>query len=56
MRCLEQANQESSRRLEQVVANGEIVLEQIHQALHDIAQSQLQNQALESADLIMANH
>lgn len=45
---LEKENQEAARRLEEVVLQGEILLEKIQQALHEIAQLQLENQALES--------
>ena len=45
---LEAENQEAARKLEEVVSKGETLLTQIQQALHDIAQSQLQAQALET--------
>jgi len=45
---LELENQEAARQLEDVVAQGEKLLVQIQQALHDIAQSQLQSQMLET--------
>lgn len=45
---LEQENQDAARKLEDVVKRGESLLEQIQQALHDIAQSQLETQRLEN--------
>ena len=50
LRKLEMENQESSRHLESVVRAGEILLENIQNALHDIAQSQLHCQAMETAE------
>ncbi|XP_013781319.1 mediator of RNA polymerase II transcription subunit 21-like [Limulus polyphemus] len=49
LRRLEQENQESAKRLEEVVRRGEALLEQIQQALHDIAQSQLDMQRLQDS-------
>jgi len=46
---LELENQEAAKQLEDVVAQGEKLLVQIQQALHDIAQSQLQSQMLETS-------
>lgn len=46
---LELENQEAARQLEDVVAQGEKLLVQIQTALHDIAQSQLQSQTLETS-------
>ncbi|XP_041347912.1 mediator of RNA polymerase II transcription subunit 21-like [Gigantopelta aegis] len=51
LRKLEMENQESSKHLESVVHSGEVLLENIQNALHDIAQSQLYCQAMETADL-----
>ena len=48
---LEEENQEAARQLEEVVQQGETLLTQIQQALHDIAQTQLDSQALQSAQL-----
>lgn len=45
---LEMENQEAAKQLEDVVAQGEKLLVQIQQALHEIAQSQLQSQMLET--------
>lgn len=47
LRRLEQENQEAAKRLEEVMQRGEALLEQIQQALHDIAQSQLDIQKLQ---------
>lgn len=47
LRRLEVENQEAARRLEEVVQQGEALLEQIQRALHDIAQSQLSMQHLD---------
>ncbi|KAK6620966.1 Mediator of RNA polymerase II transcription subunit 21 [Polyplax serrata] len=44
LRRLETENQEAADRLEQVVKKGELLLEQIQNALADIAQSQLDMQ------------
>jgi len=46
---LELENQEASKQLEDVVAQGEKLLVQIQRALHDIAQSQLESQMLETS-------
>jgi len=46
---LEQDNQDSARKLEEVVRRGEMLLEQIQQALKDIAQSQLETQRLQDS-------
>jgi len=46
---LEMENQDAAKKLEDVVAQGEKLLVQIQQALHDIAQSQLQSQMLETS-------
>ncbi|XP_035221579.1 mediator of RNA polymerase II transcription subunit 21-like [Stegodyphus dumicola] len=43
---LDEENKEAARRLEEVVLKGEFLLEQIRQALHDIAQSQQEMQRL----------
>jgi len=43
---LDEENKEAAKRLEEVVQKGEILLEQIRQALHDIAQSQQEMQKL----------
>ncbi|XP_064619688.1 mediator of RNA polymerase II transcription subunit 21-like [Lineus longissimus] len=47
LRRLEAENNDAARRLEEVVKRGETVLEQIQQALHEIALSQLESQSLE---------
>ncbi|KAK8779455.1 hypothetical protein V5799_019202 [Amblyomma americanum] len=47
LRRLEVENQEAARRLEEVVQQGEALLEQIQKALHDIAESQLSMQHLD---------
>jgi mediator of RNA polymerase II transcription subunit 21 len=52
LRRLEQENQESAQRLEETVKRGEVLLEQIQNALQDIAQSQLKMQCLQSNDEI----
>uniref|UniRef100_T1J5E1 Mediator of RNA polymerase II transcription subunit 21 n=1 Tax=Strigamia maritima TaxID=126957 RepID=T1J5E1_STRMM len=44
---LEQDNQDAGRKLEEVVHRGELLLEQIQQALRDIAKSQLETQKLQ---------
>ncbi|KAL1487413.1 hypothetical protein MRX96_037864 [Rhipicephalus microplus] len=49
LRRLEVENQEAARRLEEVVQQGEALLEQIQKALHDIAESQLSMQHLDEA-------
>jgi mediator of RNA polymerase II transcription subunit 21 len=46
---LEMENQEAAKQLEDVVARGEALLSRIQQALHDIAQSQLHSQMLETS-------
>lgn len=46
---LELENQEAAKQLEDVVSQGETLLVQIQLALHDIAQSQLQSQMLETS-------
>lgn len=46
LRKLEQENQEAGQRLEEVVRQGEALLEKIQAALADIAQSQLDMQQL----------
>ncbi|XP_050409443.1 mediator of RNA polymerase II transcription subunit 21 [Patella vulgata] len=48
LKTLEQENQESARKLEDIVHHGETLLLQIQAALHDIAQSQLNCQAMMS--------
>ncbi|XP_064612349.1 mediator of RNA polymerase II transcription subunit 21-like [Liolophura sinensis] len=48
LRQLEIENQEAAKKLENVVEKGEALLQQIEQALHAIAQAQLQSQALEN--------
>ena len=45
---LEGENDSAARNLEEVVASGEQLLEQIQSALSDIAQTQLKLQALEN--------
>jgi len=50
---LELENQEAARQLEDVVAQGEKLLVQIQTALHDIAQSQLQSQTLETSVTVL---
>jgi mediator of RNA polymerase II transcription subunit 21 len=52
LRRLEQENQESAQRLEETVKRGEVLLEQIQNALQDIAQSQLKMQCLQTNDEI----
>jgi len=47
---LEAENQLAARKLEQVVARGEQLLSHIQSALSDIAQAQLQMQAVEHSD------
>lgn len=47
---LEVDNDQAARNLEQVVKTGEDLLEQIQQALSDIAQTQLKLQALENQE------
>ena len=42
---MEKENEEAALRLEEVVQEGELMLEKIQNALHDIAQSQLAMQA-----------
>lgn len=44
---LEKDNQEAAQKLEDVVQQGEAILQEIQSALHDIAQSQLEIQKLE---------
>ena len=46
---LEVENQESANKLEDVVSKGGELLTEIQHALQDIAQAQLQSQALESS-------
>lgn len=46
---LESENQDAANRLEEIVKKGEELLEEIQLALQDIAQAQLQSQALESS-------
>ena len=48
LRRLEQDNHETAQRLEETVKRGEALLEQIHNALQDIAQSQLKMQCLQT--------
>ncbi|XP_023930513.1 mediator of RNA polymerase II transcription subunit 21 isoform X2 [Lingula anatina] len=50
LKRLEAENQDAARRLEEVIMKGEALLEQIQQALSDIASSQLQSQSLKSGD------
>ena len=47
---LEVENDQAARNLEQIVKSGEHLLEQIQQALSDIAQTQLKLQALENQE------
>ncbi|KAL0266275.1 UNVERIFIED_CONTAM: hypothetical protein PYX00_008867 [Menopon gallinae] len=49
LRRLEAENQEAADRLEQVVKKGELLLEQIQNALADIAQSQLDMQHFQTS-------
>lgn len=53
---LEIENQEAAKKLENVVEKGEALLQQIEQALHAIAQAQLQSQALENGQWDGRNH
>lgn len=46
---LELENQDAAKQLEDVVAQGEKLLVEVQQALHDIAQTQLQSQTLETS-------
>lgn len=48
LQSLESENQEASNKLEDIVQQGEAVLQEIQSALHDIAQSQLEMQKLEA--------
>ena len=48
LKRLETENQEAAKQLEDVVARGEVLLTRIQQALHDIAQSHLHCQMLET--------
>ncbi|KAK3083706.1 hypothetical protein FSP39_001771 [Pinctada imbricata] len=48
LKKLEEKNQEEARHLEDIVSKGEILLDQIQEALRDIAQCQLRCQAMES--------
>jgi len=48
---LERQNEEAATSLQEVVTRGELLLQQIQTALHDIAQSQLETQLL-----LAANH
>lgn len=50
LRMLEQENKEAGEQLEEVVRRGEALLQQIQDALADIAQSQLDMQRLAAAD------
>ncbi|XP_046979477.1 mediator of RNA polymerase II transcription subunit 21 isoform X1 [Schistocerca americana] len=50
LRLLEQENKEAGEQLEEVVRRGEALLQQIQDALADIAQSQLDMQRLAAAD------
>jgi mediator of RNA polymerase II transcription subunit 21 len=49
LKKLEMENQDAAKQLEDVVTRGEALLTQIQQALHDIAQSQLHSQMLETS-------
>ena len=46
LRRLEDENEEAGRVLEKIVQRGENLLSQIQEALHDIAQTQLETQSL----------
>ena len=48
LKKLEDENQESANKLEDIVRQGEATLKEIQAALHDIAQAQLEIQNLES--------
>ncbi|KAK2162876.1 hypothetical protein LSH36_90g06027 [Paralvinella palmiformis] len=50
LRRLEQENNAAAEKLEMVVQKGECLLAKIQDALHDIAQSQLDSQSLEAGD------
>ena len=50
LHVLERENEEAAKKLESVVQQGEHLLAQIQEALHDIAQSQLEKQALQRTD------
>jgi mediator of RNA polymerase II transcription subunit 21 len=45
---LEKENGEAAQKLEDVVKQGEAILQEIQSALHDVAQSQLEIQKLET--------
>jgi len=49
LKQLEFENQEAAKQLEHVVEQGEALLSRIQLALHDIAQSQLHSQMLETS-------
>ena len=49
LRRLEVENQDAAAKLEEVVKQGERLLERIQDALHDIAQSQLAQQNLSNS-------
>jgi hypothetical protein len=49
LKQLEYENQEAAKQLELVVEQGEALLSRIQEALHDIAQSQLHSQMLETS-------
>ena len=46
LELLERENEAAGQRLQEVVARGELLLRRIQEALHDIAQSQLDTQLL----------
>ena len=46
LELLERENGAAGQRLQEVVARGELLLQRIQEALHDIAQSQLDTQLL----------
>lgn len=50
LRRLDRENKEAAVKLEKVVHAGEILLEQIRKVLHDIAQSQIEIQKLNTVD------
>jgi mediator of RNA polymerase II transcription subunit 21 len=52
LRRLEDENQEAARRLEDTVKRGEKLLDQIQQALQDIAKAQLKMQSLQTSDAL----
>lgn len=51
LKRLEKENKEAALKLEKVVCVGELLLEQIRKVLHDIAQSQIETQKLNSLNI-----